>query len=268
MGMGQDHAKFTAEIAKGIGIKENSVEVKLLIPLKAAQEHLIFLSSNQGEKINVFLGDPQGSFNFEDDDPMYQNMTGRYVTTDASGVVTKVEKLEGQDDTENQQDLFDQGSEPEGGSSAEEQDESHVGDDDASDQDQDSTGLNNEVPDWMTEDGKGEMNFTDGGNGQEPDGSEDELTDYEREIMGESSGNQPEDEVDISKEQLEEYILLQRPTFPDVDLDFPSLVEKRRNGATWLGLSKELGIPSSQLNTKFKKYKDAVKKLMKNNGAA
>lgn len=253
----QDHAKFTAEIAKGIGIKENSVEVKLLIPLKAAQEYLVFLSSNQGEKINVFLGDPQGSFDFgdEEDDPMYQKLTGRFVTTDASGVVTKVEKPDGHDDTENQQDLFDQGSEPEGDSSAEEQDESPAGDDDASDPDQNNSGLDDDVPDWMQEGAEQngpEMNFMD------DQGSE-----------GDSSGNSdPSDDVEISKEVLEEYILKNRPICPDIEVDFPSLVEKRQDGTTWLALSKEIGIPSSQLNTKYRKYKDYVKKLMKDNGAA
>ncbi|MNW37039.1 hypothetical protein D3C74_140700 [compost metagenome] len=264
-----DHAKFTAEIAKGIGIKENSVEVKLLIPLKAAQEHLIFLSSNQGEKINVFLGDPQGSFDFgdEEDDPMYQKMTGRYVTTDSSGVVTKVEKLDGQED-EHQKDLFDQGSEPEGDSSSgEEEGEAPEGDGD-SDPDQAGSGLDEEVPDWMKGvDGEREMDFTEGGSSQEPDDSDD-LTDYEREIMGESSSDQQDATAEISKEQLEEYILQNRPVIPDMELDFPNLLEKRYQGSTWLSISKELGIPSSQLSTKFKKYKEEVKKLMKSKGAA
>lgn len=114
-----------------------------------------------------------------------------------------------------------------------------------------------EIPDWMREGtGEHEMSFTDDKGSSLPENDNSET--------GESTG----DEVEISKEKLEEFILQERPSFPDVDLDFPSLVEKRRDGATWLGLSKELGIPSSQLNTKFKKYKDHVKKLMKDNGAA
>lgn len=53
--MMKDHAKFTGEIAKGIKIGESSVEVKLLIPLKAALPHLLFLSSNQGKKLTYSL---------------------------------------------------------------------------------------------------------------------------------------------------------------------------------------------------------------------
>lgn len=75
-------------------------------------------------------------------------------------------------------------------------------------------------------------------------------------------------DVEISNEAVEEYILQNRPVLPGADLDFPALVEQRRNGATWMGISREIGIPSSQLNSKFRKYKDYVKKLMKDGGAA
>lgn len=134
--------------------------------------------------------------------------------------------------------------------------------------------------------------------------SEDDLNDYEKEILGETEGlensespeteqdgatdgremgftddqqDQEEDtlisddaagDVEISNKELEEYILQNRPVFPDADFDFPALVEQRRNGATWMGFSREIGIPRSQLNSKFRKYKDYVKKLMQDGGAA
>lgn len=41
---------------------------------------------------------------------MYQKYTGRYVTVDSSGVVTKAEKPDGEEKDENQQKLFNQGS--------------------------------------------------------------------------------------------------------------------------------------------------------------
>ncbi|GIO36232.1 hypothetical protein J41TS12_10930 [Paenibacillus antibioticophila] len=267
--MGQDHAKFTAEIAKGINIKESNVELKLLIPLKAAQDYLIFLSSNQGEKVNVFLGDPQGSFDFGDDeeDAMYQKFTGRYETTDSSGVVTKVEKPDGQEDDENQQTLF--GQELEGDPAANEPEGDAPEGDGDSDPDQAGSGLDEEVPDWMKGiDDRGEMEFADDGSSQDPTTPEDELTDFEREIMGDSAGDQQDDAAEISKEQLEQYILQNRPAFPDMEFNFPELLEKRYQGTTWLTLSKELGVSSGQLSTKFKKYKEEVEKLMKGNGVA
>ena len=249
--MGQDHAKFTAEIVKDFKTGDN-VDLRLKIPLKQAMPYLIFLAQHQGKEVNVFLGDPQMAFDFEDDeDAMYQKFTGRYVTTDSSGVVTKVENPDGEDD-EDQQTLFGQELEQESDS----------------DSDQAGSGLDEEVPDWMKGiDDRGEMEFTDDGSSQES-GDSDELTDYEQEIMGDSSSDQQGAAAEISKEQLEEYILQNRPVIPDMELDFPNLLEKRHQGSTWLSISKELGIPSSQLSTKFKKYKEEVEKLMKGDGAA
>ncbi|WP_339816822.1 hypothetical protein MKZ15_15520 [Paenibacillus sp. FSL R7-0216] len=264
--MGQDFAKFSAEIAKGINIKESNVELKLLIPLKEAQKHLVFLSSNQGEPVHVFLGDPQASLDFGEDDPMYQNHTGRWVTADSSGVVTKVEKPDGEDEDENQQTLFGRESEQEGDSAGDVHEcTDPAGGEGVGDPEQagSENRLDEDLPGWMTDgdDAGGDMEFTESGSGQVSDDPENELTDYEREIMG---------EVEISKEALEDFIIKNRPIFADldVDLDFPTLLEKRRNGETWMGISKEIGIPSSQLNSKFRKYKDHVKKLMNGGGAA
>ncbi|MBU5673219.1 hypothetical protein [Paenibacillus brevis] len=259
----KNFAKFTATIKKGLNVGDTDVEVKLLVPLKAVQENFMFLSTNQGEKINVFLGDPQAALDFGDDeDAMYQKFTGRYVTTDSSGVVTKVENLGGQDD-ENQPDLFDQGSELEGDSSfSETEGETPEGEGDP-DPDQAGSGIDEEVPDWMTDgDGGGEMDFTDDGGQQDPDDPEDELTDYEREILGESV-------AEISKEALEEYIISQAPTFEDIPFDFPALLKQRKEESkTWMQIAKEAGVPSSQISSKYSAYKKRVEKLMRDGGAA
>ncbi|MBT2765923.1 hypothetical protein J7E85_32975, partial [Paenibacillus sp. ISL-20] len=80
-------------------------EIKLTFPLKAALPHLVFLSNNQGEELNVFLGDPQMSFDFDegDDDAYKLYQGGRRVTADASGVVTSVEQPDEQKDEKNRQ---------------------------------------------------------------------------------------------------------------------------------------------------------------------
>ncbi|MCM3699221.1 hypothetical protein [Paenibacillus macerans] len=266
--MAQNHAKFMAEIAKGINIKESNVELKLLIPLKDAQKHLIFLSSNQGEPVHVFLGDPQVSFNFsdEEEDAMYQKVTGRYVTTDSSGVVTKVEKPDNQEDDENQQTLFGQDLEQKGDSAGEQEGDTPAGGDgvDVPGQEESDPGLSEDLPDWMTggDDAGGEIDFTDSGSGQEPDDPEDELTDYKREIMGES-------EAEISKEALEEYIISQAPTFEDIPFDFPTLLKQRKEESkTWMQIAKEAGVPSSQISSKYSLYKKRVEKLMRGGGVA
>ena len=66
----------------------------------------------------VYLGDPQAAFDFEDEDdrdPMYNTWNGgRRVTTDASGVVTRIEGNGEEERDENQAELFnEEGKQPE-----------------------------------------------------------------------------------------------------------------------------------------------------------
>lgn len=130
-----------------------------------------------------------------------------------------------------------------------------------SDPDQAGSGLDEEVPDWMTDGhGGGEMDFTDDGSGHESGNPEEELNDYEREIMGEG---------EISKEALEEFIINQAPTFEDIPFDFPALLKQRKEGSkTWMQIAKEVGVPSSQISSKYSAYKKRVEKLMRDGGAA
>lgn len=118
----KDYAKFTAKIAKGMKVGEKDVELKLLIPLKVMQENFLFLSSKQEQDVNIFLGDPQAAFDFDDEDgEVYRAVTGRRFMTDASGVVTNLERPEDPDQAK----LFD----PEDGDSdeGEEQDDKQDG---------------------------------------------------------------------------------------------------------------------------------------------
>ncbi|MUG45501.1 hypothetical protein GNP95_10925 [Paenibacillus woosongensis] len=245
----KNHAKFTAEIAKGISIKETNVEVKLLIPLKSAQEHLVFLSSNQGEKINVFLGDPQAALDFgEDEDAMYQKYTGRYVTTDSSGVVTKVEKPDGEEEDENQQQLFEAGLEQ--------------GDDEPDEYEQELLNAmdqqnNSDIPDWMQDESTSdqEMDF---GEQSEQNGEPSHEAAVDSETVPE-----------VDKKQLEEFILKEQPMFEDIPFDFPQFLKRRKEeGKTWIEIAKEAGVPSSQINSKYVVYKKRVTKMMKDGGAA
>lgn len=322
-----EFAKFTAEVAKGIKIG-TEVEVKLLIPLKSAVPFLEFLSNCQGEDVLVHLGDPQASFDFDDGDPMYNTWNGgRRVTTDSSGVVTKIEGQGDEQKDENQAELFSGE-----GSSPDQQDDGEDSDKDALEQyilehrpvvsgleldvlpvierrsktgetlkqiaedmdinlgllaaqvakyefavkdlmiainkdfdpGNDSNGDNADIPDWMKEEGgedsgTKEMDFSsdDGEGEQQPpadsQGAEGEKT------------NAP---VEIDKEALEIFILNKRPIFDDIKLadapaDFPGLLEQRKvSGKTWLEISKEINIPSSQISSKYNAYKKRVTKMM------
>ncbi|WP_339271699.1 hypothetical protein NYE54_09175 [Paenibacillus sp. FSL K6-1330] len=275
--MVKNYAKFTAEIQKGINIKGSDVEMKILIPLKAAQPYLNFLSNSQGNEVNIFVGDPQMAFDFEEDEDdaykIYQG--GRRVITDASGVVTSVEQPDEQKD-ENQAELDLEGAASEAEAKGNEE---HSGDpagdlppteegEELNDSEKEimgegSTQEGSDLPEWMQEQqheektDEQEMTF--------------EESDQESATDGVSEVKEPQASSDeeISKEELEQFILKERPSFEDIPLDFPLFLEKRlKEGKTWVEISKIAGIPSSQIQPKWKKYKEMVTKMMRDGGAA
>lgn len=104
--MGKNFAKFMATTDKKIVFGDKDVELKLTIPHKVAQQNLEFLTSSLNKEIHVILGDPQIAFDFDEEDDMYKPYTGgRRVVADASGVVTSIQQSEEQKD-ENQAELF------------------------------------------------------------------------------------------------------------------------------------------------------------------
>lgn len=270
--MGKDFAKLTGELAKGIKIGESTIEIKLTFPLKAALPHLVFLSNNQGEELNVFLGDPQMSFDFdEDEDDMYRVYRGgRRVTADASGVVTSVEDSKDENQAElsleepRSEDGVDhsegQAADPAGDPPLVEEGE-ELNDYEKEIMGEGSTQEGSDLPEWMQEqqeqaEGQ-EMGFEDTDQRAAADGTID------------SEGSRPSSDSEISKEELEQFILKERPSFEDIPLDFPLFLEKRLNeGKTWVEISKIAGIPSSQIQPKWKKYKEMVTKMMRDGGAA
>ncbi|MBY9081034.1 hypothetical protein KIH86_23050 [Paenibacillus sp. HN-1] len=232
-----DHAKFTGELAKGIKIGESSVEVKLLIPLKAALPHLLFLSSNQGEEINVFLGDLQAAFDFGDDqEEVFKPVPGHRVTTDGSGVVTNVEK-QGVGDSNQGELTFQEG---EGGLQ----------------------------PGWLSSD-EGDESTEEGQTGETSDGQE------EGSDEGEGAGvSEPASDPEVSKEELEEFILRERPIFPEIEyqgepIPFPDLLDKHlREDKTWREIANERDMTSGQLSSKWSAYRKLAAKRMNGDGGA
>lgn len=275
IGMVKNYAKFTAEIQKGINIKGSDVEMKLLIPLKAAQPYLNFLSNSQGNEVNIFVGDPQMAFDFEEDEDdaykLYQG--GRRVTADASGVVTTVEQPDEQkDENQAELDLDESGSEG-SAESSDGQAEDPAGEPSPADGDElndyekevmgeGSKQEGSDLPEWMQQEqheqsGGQEMSFE--------DADQDSVTNEN----SETEESRASSEEEISKEELEEYILAQRPSFPDHPLDFPELLKRKRTEeVTWRELANSVGMTSGQLNGKYAKYKEAVKQEMKSKGVA
>ncbi|MDT9719161.1 hypothetical protein QVE09_09630 [Paenibacillus sp. ClWae2A] len=274
--------KFSAEVAKGISVGTKDVTIKLLIPLAAVESRLSALAKMQEKEIMVYLGDPQGAFDFDDEenDPMYNTWnSGRRVTTDSSGVVTQIEKPgSAPDQDENQAQLFGPAEAPidQEQPTGEGDDKPTVpptGADDPGTDPNDPYGDNdnNDIPDWMKDGGDDqsgtkEMDFS------SSDGSE---GDQEPQADPQHDGNEdpPASDKDsapaeIDKEKLEQFILAQRPIFDDIKLadspaDFPALLQQRKvEGKTWLEISKEMNIPSSQISSKFNAYKKRVTKMM------
>ncbi|WP_339292708.1 hypothetical protein MKY48_08555 [Paenibacillus sp. FSL W8-0187] len=216
------------------------------------------------------------SFDFEEDEDdaykLYQG--GRRVTADASGVVTTVEQPdEHKDENQAELDLDESGLEG-SAESSDGQAEDPAGEpslakdgDELNDYEkeimgEDSKQEGSDLPEWMQQEqheqsGGQEMTF--------------EESDQESAAGGvpESKSSQPSSDEEISKEELEQFILKERPSFEDIPLDFPLFLEKRLNeGKTWVEISKIAGIPSSQIQPKWKKYKEMVTKMMKDGGAA
>ncbi|WP_145047888.1 hypothetical protein [Paenibacillus xylanexedens] len=278
--MTNEMVKFTAEVAKGISVGTKDVTIKLLIPLAAVESRLSSLAKLQEKEVMVYLGDPQGSFNFddEDQDPMYRTYDGgRRVTTDSSGVVTRIEGSEEEKD-ENQAQLFDaegnpiQQQEPIGGDEETDTgdgqpttdtppgDEVHVTDQ------RDPYGDNddNDIPDWMKQDGDDqsrskEMEF----GSSAPEG------DQKPSDQDPPSGDAEVNSADVDPDELERYILANRPIIPDITLDVPAAIERKRGSdETWREIADSMGISQGKLSGAVSRYKKAVKEQMAGSGVA
>ncbi|WP_408893479.1 hypothetical protein [Paenibacillus taichungensis] len=269
--------KFSAEVAKGISVGTKDVTIKLLIPLAAVESRLSALAKMQEKEVMVYLGDPQGAFDFDDEerDPMYDTWQGRRVTTDASGVVTRVEGTGEPERDENQAQLFG----PAEPSTDQEQPTGDgdgqptvppTGEDESGSDPNDPYGDNddNDIPDWMKgvddRPGSKEMDFSSGASESEPDQPSDQQQEVKQDPPAGDKANPP---AEIGKEELELFILNQRPIFDDIKLadapaDFPALLQQRNSGKTWMEISKEINVPSGQISTKYGLYKKRVTKMM------
>lgn len=262
--------KFSAEVAKGISVGTKDVTIKLLIPLAAVESRLSALAKMQEKEVMVYLGDPQGAFEFDDEerDPMYDTWQGRRVTTDSSGVVTRIEGTGEPERDENQAQLFGPAEPPtDQGQPSGEGQETDDGDGQPT---VPPTGGNGDgTPDWLSEgsedqSGSKEMDFTSEGREGEPKSEADPQHVAQEDPPADDKATPP---VEIGKEELELFILNKRPIFDDIKLadvpaDFPTLLQQRNEGKTWMEISKEINVPSGQISTKYGAYKKRVTKMM------
>ncbi|MDQ0719777.1 hypothetical protein QF049_001038 [Paenibacillus sp. W4I10] len=269
--MVQDFAKFMATTDKKIVFGDKDVELKLTIPHKVAQQNLQFLTSCLNKEIHVILGDPQAAFDFEDEerDAMYRTWNGHRVTTDQSGVVTKIDRPGSEpEQDENQGKMFGPDGEP-----IQPQGPSEDGQEDGNDEGQpvvpptsgDDPGNDpndpygdDDIPNWMKDGGDDqsgpkEMDFSSGDlEGEQPP-------------AGDTEGASDE----INPDDLERYILENRPIIPDITLDVPAAIERKRGSdETWREIADSLGISQGKLSGAISRYKKAVKEQMAGSGVA
>ncbi|WP_020621107.1 hypothetical protein [Paenibacillus daejeonensis] len=115
---------------------------------------------------------------------------------------------------------------------------------------------------------------TDQGEDQTPpsdvDHDDDELSDWEQEVL---QGNEPQSDsqppegpqedkqpVELSKDEIEAIILRDRPKYDEIPYDFPTFLERRKAGETWMNIAQNLGVSSSKVSSEWKKYKELVSK--------
>lgn len=84
----------------------------------------------------------------------------------------------------------------------------------------------------------------------------------------------PAESDEVNKEELEEYILKERPIFPEIEhqgqpIPFPDLIEKRaKEDKTWLEIAVSQGMTKGQFQARFSAYKKLAAKKMKGGGGA
>lgn len=103
-----------------------------------------------------------------------------------------------------------------------------------------------------------------------------ELSDWEREVMGETGGSasQPEagskGETEEAGEQpaptvdVEAYILEHKPQFDGLDHDYAALFERKKSGETWKEIALSIGMTPKDLSAAWNKYKSLVQKIIEN----
>lgn len=206
----------------------NKTQVTLEIPEETRFEILAQIAKMRGMFVIVQLGDPQMSIEDFEDDYREEQRRGVTYTTDASGVV---ESVQNPDESEQ---------------------EPTEGEQEEMDFEQQEEDFNLEEDE--TED--------DGEDVTVADAAGDGVTDDSEAVQTAI------DESAIDKEEIEQFILESKPSFEDIQYDFPALLERKKAGETWMDIASSLGVSKSQLATKFSTYKKRVAEMMKGQGAA
>ncbi|AZN43374.1 hypothetical protein [Paenibacillus albus] len=208
---------------EAVSSNKTKTTIKLSMSNSAARQFSSMFLNSIDKELLVSFDDPQMQMELE---PAPNGRPGMVATIDNGGVVETVKNDE--DETE----LFD------GNDLSEEELDFGTSDEETDGSDQQS---DEEAADEESNESSGES-------------SDDEET---------ASDSSDADSGEVSKGELEEFILDVRPAFTDIPFDFPGILEsKRESGASWMDIAKSLNQPSSKLQTSYNKYKQRVKKMI------
>ncbi|WP_108994263.1 hypothetical protein [Paenibacillus agaridevorans] len=104
-------------------------------------------------------------------------------------------------------------------------------------------------------DSEDDIEMEDGGEKRVAGTNEDDLSDWEQSILeeGRAADSPPVEPVDV-----ETIILTEKPVFEDIPFDFPTLLERKKLGETWMDIANSLGTRSTVLSAAWTKYKKRV----------
>ncbi|MFP3390637.1 hypothetical protein [Brevibacillus sp. SIMBA_040] len=243
------HAQFTA-VVKKMSTDDKKVVVNLEMVGKLDPYAMADIVDMVGDKVVVHLGNPQMAIDFDEEERAQR--PGLSVTTDQSGVVTTVSghsEDDHKDDHENNDDLDTDGDEGE--------DLEH----DEDNEDEDSTENEEDTEDIQSEESEGDTPDSEQQGHEESEVGTDDSDDQETENQGDAAAS-------IDKEALEAFILSgQAPVFDEFTFDFPELLQRKKNGETWIRIAQSLSVSSTKISAELREYKKRVAEHMaKQNG--
>lgn len=241
--MRAEQIPFNCSLA-AVSSNKTDTTIKLKMSNKDAAKFAQHFLGSLDKEVIVQFGDPQMQFDL-DDETMSRSHAGSTYQVLSSGTVENVRK------DEQQTDLFDQPA-AEFGVEVESEATKPADDEENSDSMEGDTEEAIESGDFEDEIGFGEDPDVVGQEETELGDLQDEKTEEPSEL----------ETAQVDKDSIEEYILKERPSFPDLPYDFPNLLEGKREGNTWIQLANYLGILSTQLQRAWSEYKKRVKGLM------
>ncbi|GIO13558.1 hypothetical protein J19TS2_31130 [Cohnella xylanilytica] len=218
--------KFTTTL-EAVSSNKTKTTIKLSLSNAEARKFTAQYLNSIDKELIVTFDDPQMEMELR---PAPNGRPGLVATVDSQGVVQSAERSEEPED--DHADLFPQ-EDGQGEQSHEESSE--------------------------------EVSFEESEESGEPEG------DPEDPAAAEESSNEPEstaepeegDEAEVPQDELEAFILAEKPQFDDIPYDMPEVLRRRREeNVKWMALSAEIGIPSTTLQKFFSVYKKRVKKMI------